>query len=34
MFGHLSSDADTGDDKMVKSAIKEHKTVLDIANVL
>ncbi len=29
--GHLSSDADTGDDKMVKSAIKEHKTVLDIA---
>ena len=29
--GHLSSDADTGDDKMVKSAIKEHKTVLEIA---
>lgn len=29
--GHLSSDADTGDDKMVKSAKKEHKTVLEIA---
>lgn len=29
--GHLSSDADTGDDKMVKSAEKENKTVLDIA---
>ena len=29
--GHLSSDADTGDDKMVKSAKEEHKTVLDIA---
>ncbi len=29
--GHLSSDADTGEDKMVKSAQKEHKTVLDIA---
>ena len=29
--GHLSSDADTGDDKMVKSAEKEHKTVLEIA---
>lgn len=29
--GHLSSDADTGEDKMVKSAKKEHKTVLDIA---
>ncbi len=29
--GHLSSDADTGDDKMVKSAKKEHKSVLDIA---
>lgn len=29
--GHLSSDADTGDDKMVKSAKKENKTVLDIA---
>jgi len=30
--GHLSSDADTGDDKMVKSAQKEHKTVLEIAD--
>lgn len=29
--GHLSSDADTGDDKMVKSAKKEHKGVLEIA---
>ena len=29
--GHLSSDADTGEDKMVKSAKKEHKSVLDIA---
>ncbi len=29
--GHLSSDADTGDDKMVKSAKEAHKTVLDIA---
>ena len=29
--GHLTSDADTGDDKMVKSAKKEHKTVMDIA---
>lgn len=29
--GHLSSDADTGEDKMVKSAKNEHKSVLDIA---
>ena len=29
--GHLSSDADTGDDKMVKSAKEAHKTVLEIA---
>lgn len=29
--GHLSSDADTGDDKMVKSAIRENKSVMDIA---
>ena len=29
--GHLTSDGDIGDDKMVKSAKKEHKTVLDIA---
>ena len=29
--GHLSSDSDTGNDKMVTSAKKENKTVLDIA---
>ena len=29
--GHLTSDSDSGDDKMVKSAKKEHKSVLDIA---
>lgn len=29
--GHLSSDSDTGDDKMVKSAKSEHKTVMEIA---
>lgn len=29
--GHLSSDSDTGSDKMVTSAKKENKTVLDIA---
>ena len=29
--GHLTSDSDTGDDKMVASAKKEHKTVMDIA---
>ena len=29
--GHLSSDSDSGEDKMVKSAEKEHKSVLDIA---
>ena len=29
--GHLSSDSDTGDDKMVKSAKKEQKSVLEIA---
>ncbi len=29
--GHLSSDGDEGDDKMVSSAKKEHKTVLQIA---
>lgn len=29
--GHLSSDSDTGDDKMVSSAKKAHKTVMDIA---
>ena len=30
--GHLSSDSDSGDDKMVSSAKKEHKTVLEIAD--
>jgi len=29
--GHLTSDSDSGDDKMVKSAKKEQKTVMDIA---
>lgn len=29
--GHLTSDADSGDDKMVSSAKKEHKTVMEIA---
>lgn len=29
--GHLSSDADTGEDKMVKGAKREHVTVLEIA---
>lgn len=29
--GHLTSDSDSGDDKMVKSAKEEHKTVMDIA---
>jgi len=29
--GHLSSDADTGDDKMVKGAKREKKSVLEIA---
>ena len=30
--GHLSSDSDTGEDKMLKGAIREHKTVLEIAD--
>ncbi len=30
--GHLTSDADTGDDKMVKGAKREHKSVLEIAD--
>lgn len=30
--GHLSSDADTGEDKMLKGAKREHKTVLEIAS--
>ncbi len=29
--GHLSSDADTGEDKMIKGAKREHKTVMEIA---
>lgn len=29
--GHLSSDSDSGDDKMLKGAKREHKTVLEIA---
>ena len=29
--GHLTSDGDTGDDKMLKGAKREHKTVMDIA---
>ncbi|MBE6541106.1 MAG: cysteine--tRNA ligase [Ruminococcaceae bacterium] len=29
--GHLSSDADTGEDKMLKGAKREHKTVMEIA---
>ncbi len=29
--GHLSSDTDTGEDKMLKGAKREHKTVMEIA---
>ena len=29
--GHLTSDGDTGEDKMLKGAKREHKTVLEIA---
>ncbi len=29
--GHLTSDGDTGDDKMVEGAKREHKTVMEIA---
>ena len=29
--GHLSSDADSGEDKMLKGARREHKTVMEIA---
>lgn len=29
--GHLSSDADTGEDKMLKGARREKKTVMEIA---
>ena len=31
--GHLSSDADTGEDKMVKGAKRENKSVMDIAKL-
>ena len=31
--GHLTSDADTGEDKMLKGAKREHKSVLDIAKM-
>lgn len=31
--GHLVSEGDTGEDKMVKGAIREHKTVLEIAKM-
>ena len=30
--GHLTSDGDTGEDKMLKGAIREHKSVLEIAS--
>ena len=30
--GHLSSDADTGEDKMIAGAKREHKTVMEIAD--
>ena len=30
--GHLTSDADTGEDKMLKGARREHKTVMEIAD--
>ena len=30
--GHLTSDSDSGEDKMLKGAKREHKSVLDIAN--
>ena len=29
--GHLTSDADTGEDKMLKGAKREHKTVMEVA---
>lgn len=31
--GHLTSDGDTGDDKMLKGAKREHKTVMEIAKL-
>ncbi|MGE5455483.1 MAG: cysteine--tRNA ligase [Ignavibacteriales bacterium] len=30
--GHLTSDSDTGEDKMLKGALREHKTVYEIAD--
>ena len=30
-MGHLTSDADEGEDKMLKGAKREHKTVMEIA---
>lgn len=30
--GHLSSDSDSGEDKMLKGAVREHKSVLEIAS--
>src|SRR5574344_2852942 len=30
--GHLTSDSDSGEDKMLKGARREHKTVLEIAD--
>lgn len=30
--GHLSSDADTGEDKMLEGAKREHKTIMEIAD--
>ena len=32
--GHLSSDADTGEDKMLKGAKREHKSVMEIAKFI
>ncbi len=32
--GHLTSDADEGEDKMLKGAKREHKSVMEIAKVL
>ena len=31
--GHLSSDSDSGEDKMLKGAKREHKTVMQIADM-
>lgn len=31
--GHLTSDSDSGEDKMLKGAKREHKTVLEIAKM-